>query len=115
MFHQYGIEVAIKKLRPGARFSLLNTEITGWEDPEGREPPTMEEILNQVDHDKKLHDYYLYQKLRFQEFPEGWEQLDMLWHDMDQDRIPGKETSIWYRTIKDIKDKYPKPTEPLEI
>ena len=44
MFHLYGIDVAIKKLRPGANFSLMNTEITGWEDPENREPPTKEEI-----------------------------------------------------------------------
>lgn len=115
MFYQYGIDVAIKKLRPGAKFSLYNMEISGWEDSEGREPPTTEEILAQMEIDKKLHDYYMYQQLRFKEFPEGWQQLEMLWDDIDQGRLPGKETSVWYRTIKDVKDKYPKPTEPLEI
>jgi len=115
MFHQYGIEVAIKKLRPGANFSLINTQITGWEDSENREPPTWEEIEKQMENDKKIHDYYLYQKLRFKEFPEGWQQLEMLWDDIDQGRLPGKETSSWYKAIKDVKDKYPKPTEPLEI
>lgn len=115
MFHQYGIEVAIKKLRPGARFSLMNTVITGWEDPEGREPPTTEEIEKQIEIDKKIHDYYLYQQLRFKEFPEGWIQLEMLWDDMDQGKIPGKDSSEWYRVIKEVKEKYPKPTEPLEI
>ncbi len=115
MFYQYGVEVAIKKLRPGARFSLMNTEITGWEDDEGREPPTWEEIQKQIEIDKKIHDYYLYQQLRFNEYPEGYEQLDLLWNDLDQGRIPGKETSEWYRIIKEVKDKYPKPTEPLEI
>ena len=37
MFYQYGVDVAVKNLRPGARFSLYNLDITGWEDPEGRE------------------------------------------------------------------------------
>ena len=115
MFHQYGVEITIEKLRPGARFSLMNYDIIGWEDPENREPPTRDEIEKQMEIDKKLHDYYLYQQLRFREFPEGWQQLEMLWDDMDQDRIPGKESSIWYKTIKEVKDKYPKPTEPLEI
>ncbi len=115
MFYQYGVEVAVKNLRPGARFSLSNTEIIGWEDPEGREPPTWEEIKKQMEHDKKLYDYYEYQIKRFKEFPEGWQQLEMLWDDMDNERIPGKENSIWYKTIKNVKDKYPKPTEPLEI
>ena len=115
MFYQYGVEVAVKNLRPGARFSLSNTEIIGWEDDEGREPPTWEEIKEQMERDKKLHDYYEYQIKRFKEFPEGWQQLEMLWDDMDKGIIPGKETSSWYKSIKDVKDKYPKPTEPLEI
>ena len=115
MFYQYGVDVAIKKLRPGASFSLMNTEVTGWEDPEGREPPTWEEIQKQIEIDKKIHDYHLYQMLRFKEFPEGWQQLEMLWDDIDQGRIPGKDTSVWYQRIKEVKDKYPKPTEPLEI
>ncbi len=115
MFHQYGIEVAIKKLRPGARFSLVNMEILGWEDDEGRDPPTREEIEKQMEIDKKYYEYYLYQQLRFKEYPEGYEQLDLLWHDLDQGKIPGKESSEWYRIIKEVKEKYPKPTEPLEI
>lgn len=114
MFYQYGVDVAVKKLRPGARFSLYNLDITGWEDPEGREPPTTEEILEQIEKDKKLYDYYIYQQLRFKEFPEGWKQLEMLWDDIDQGRIPGKDSSIWYQKIKEVKEKYPKPTEPLE-
>jgi hypothetical protein len=36
------------------------------------------------------------------------DQLDMLWHMMDQEIIPGKN-SEWYNTIAAIKDKYPKP------
>ena len=37
------------------------------------------------------------------------EQLDMLWHDIDEGRIPGKETSLWYAHLKDVKENNPKP------
>ena len=37
------------------------------------------------------------------------EQLDMLWHDIDEGRLPGKETSKWYAHIKAVKEQYPKP------
>ena len=37
------------------------------------------------------------------------DQLDMLWHDIDEGRIPGKETSLWYAHVKDVKEQHPKP------
>jgi len=43
-------------------------------------------------------------------YPSTSEQLDMLWHDMDEGRIPGKDTSAWYLEIKTIKDTYPSGT-----
>jgi hypothetical protein len=36
------------------------------------------------------------------------EQLDQLWHDMDEGIIPGKEASVWFNKIKEIKDSIPK-------
>jgi len=114
MFKQYGIEVAIQKLRPGASFTLENSDITTWDDPEGRDKPTNEEIHIQLEKDKKEYEYYKYQMIRFKEYPEGYAQLDMLWHDMNNDVIPGKG-GIWYNAIKEIKEKFPKPTEPLEL
>lgn len=44
---------------------------------------------------------------RSQEYPKIEDQLDMLWHMMDQDVIPGKD-SIWYNSIKTVKDTNPK-------
>lgn len=40
-------------------------------------------------------------------YPEVTEQLDMLWHMMDDDIIPGKG-SLWYNLIKNIKNSIPK-------
>jgi hypothetical protein len=41
-------------------------------------------------------------------YPDVTEQLDTLWHDMNSGSIPGKESSNWFKSIKDIKEMYPK-------
>ena len=45
---------------------------------------------------------------RGQQYPKVEDQLDMLLHMMDQDIIPGKD-STWYTTLKTVKDANPKP------
>lgn len=45
---------------------------------------------------------------RVREYPSVNDQLDMLWHMMDAETIPGKNSG-WYNAILDIKTKYPKP------
>lgn len=47
---------------------------------------------------------------RLSEYPPIGDQLDMLWHAMDNDKIPSKWIE-WYNAIKAVKDKYPKPSE----
>ena len=49
-----------------------------------------------------------YRNKRKANYPAIADQLDMLWHLMDDETLPGKG-SDWYNTILDIKDKYPKP------
>ena len=44
----------------------------------------------------------------FRDYPPTSQQLDMLWHDMDEERIPGKHTSEWYARVKSVKDAHPK-------
>lgn len=48
----YGLDIAVKKLRPFAKFQLTNTEITKWEDPTGAPQPTWLEIEAQFLKDK---------------------------------------------------------------
>lgn len=43
---------------------------------------------------------------RNKEYPTIGDQLDMLWHSMDQGEIP--KATQWFNEIKRIKDKYPK-------
>lgn len=36
-------------------------------------------------------------------------QLDMLYHDMKNGFVPGKDTSTWFAHVESIKEQYPKP------
>jgi hypothetical protein len=49
----WGVDVAIKKLRPGANFQLEGTHFTIWNDPLGTQPPSWEEITQQIELDRK--------------------------------------------------------------
>lgn len=63
--HLWGVDVAMKKLRPGAGYTLYGNEITDWNDPIGLEPPTWEEIQEQIAKDKESAQEWL--KNNFQE------------------------------------------------
>ena len=43
-----GIDTAMQVLRPGARWDSNNSTLIEFEDDEGREPPTMEELQEEV-------------------------------------------------------------------
>jgi hypothetical protein len=49
----WGVDVAIKKLRPGASFGLNNMTFTEWHDPSGAEPPSWDEIREQISKDEQ--------------------------------------------------------------
>lgn len=48
----WGVDVALKKLRPNAKFQLEGTNFTAWEDTDGLEPPTWEEVMQQIESDR---------------------------------------------------------------
>ncbi len=48
----FGIDIAIKKLRPGAEFALVDTTIIEWNCPNNSEAPTWDEINEQIEKDK---------------------------------------------------------------
>ena len=51
-----------------------------------------------------------YKFQRKEEYPEIGEQLDMLYHAIDNDSDLKGKFSNFYNTIKSIKEKYPKPS-----
>lgn len=50
---QFGVDKAIKKLRPSAEFELQGNEITKWKDSSGSKPPSWAEISKQLEQDIK--------------------------------------------------------------
>jgi hypothetical protein len=54
----WGVDVAIKKLRPGANFSLNNSTFVFWEDPTGHPPPAWTEVQEQLEKDKQAYNEY---------------------------------------------------------
>ncbi len=103
-----GVDTAIFTLRPGARWDLNNTEFVGWEDDEGRDPPTWDEIQEEVKREVEIYNYYLYERNREKDFPELKDQLDMLYHDIKSGNL---ENGRWVSAIDAVKNLHPKPNE----
>jgi len=59
-----GVDTAIKYLRPDAKFDLYNRTFTRYECPNGSEPPTWEEVEEQINKDVETYNYYLYARNR---------------------------------------------------
>jgi hypothetical protein len=51
--------------------TLSNTTFVGWEDDEGREPPTWEEIQEEIKREVDIYNYYLYERNREKEYPDS--------------------------------------------
>jgi hypothetical protein len=54
IYQLYGINTAMRLLRPGAKWEITNNEFTRWED--SRPCPTMEELQEVMDKIKKFED-----------------------------------------------------------
>ena len=104
-----GIDTAIQTLRPGALYDFHGQEFRRWEDPEGREPPTMTEILSEIHREKQLYDYYSWERERQNQYPDLKDQLDMLYHDIKCGKI---NNGTWINVIESVKVNNPKPNYP---
>ena len=107
-----GVDTAIKALRPGCQYEISMGGAISWNrwwDPNGLKPPSKEEIDKEFAYQEKLAKYYQYAYDRCKEYPDGFEQLDLLWHSINSG-ISLKD-SEWFKVVERIKNKYPKPTE----
>jgi hypothetical protein len=50
---RWGVDLAIRKLRPGCYFMLYDRDFLEWWDPNNRPAPTWDEIIAQVEQDKQ--------------------------------------------------------------
>jgi len=88
---------AIKELCPNSTFSVMNDDYsTLWWDEKNSLPKPTEAEVNAKLAEMETRDSHIYKRSR--EYPSIVEQLDMIYHDIDN----------WKATIKAVKDKYPK-------
>ena len=110
-----GVDTAIEVLRPGARYDISCSGvifINEWQDHEGRESTTSEEIGAEILREKKIYDYYEYERNREKQYPSVKDQLDALYHDLKSGNLNNGE---WIKSIEKIKEDNPKPeTDPPE-
>ena len=100
----------IRTLRPGCTFDASfggGVFYHHYWDPNNLPAPTIEEITEEIDFQKKCKEYYQYAYDRCHEYPDGFEQFDMLWHAINEG--VDLKSSEWFETIRAIKQKYPKP------
>lgn len=110
-FSENDIHEAVRQLRPNYVFFDIsydgNYNFNTFKDSSGLGPPTTEEINNQLKYQKEVAEYYQYAYDRCKDYPDGFEQFDMLWHAINNEE--NLKTSKWFLKIKEIKEKYPKP------
>lgn len=99
------IAQSITDLRPGCTWELPQPDYLTlvWESPEV-EPPTLEEVMAQVEVNRKKYEDTQWLRDRVGEYPSIGDQLDMMYH---AGMMPEELSSI----IASIKARYPKTEE----
>jgi hypothetical protein len=98
---------ALQSLRPGAEWVLRGDDLE-WLDT-NQTKPTEAEITEEITRLQEEYDAKEYARKRAIEYPVLNEQLDMLWHAIDAGKL--NKYSDFYKTLKSVKDKYPKSGE----
>jgi len=118
MSHQYSD--ALRSLVPKAKLSIMNEDYDTlqWDESNTDTKPTKAELDAEI---KRLDRVYLtnrYQRQRTNDisermsgiqtsYPKIGEQLDKLWHDIDEGKLD--KNGEFYKYIKNVKDTFPKP------
>lgn len=106
-----GVNTAIEVLSPSTETFVLNNAVfEEWENDYGIDPPTMEQIDEELERENKIYAYFEYERDREKNYPDGADQLDMLFHDIKNGNI---ENGSWVQSIQKVKDQFPKPEEPM--
>ena len=101
-----GVNTALEELRPGAVYELNNRQFINWRDPNGLPPPSWEEIESIRQKQQIQYLKLQYARDRVKEYLPVSEQLDLLWHAIDQGI--DLKNSEWFYHIKHVKQKFPK-------
>ena len=97
--------LALNSLRPNAEWIMHDLDFSNieWVD-KVQTKPTQEEIDAEIARIESDYESKQYQRNR--KYPSIGEQLDMLWHAMDNNEIPRANT--FYTAIQTVKNAHPK-------
>ncbi len=93
---------AARQFDPEAELSIIGDKIV-WLKPEIA-PVNNEELLRRANEISLRQEY---KNTRKQKYPPIEEQIDMLWHSIDEGKLD--KESDFYKAIKTVKDEFPKP------
>jgi hypothetical protein len=104
MYYNTDLGRGIKRLRPNViKWEIFDQGFSIWEDSSGAEPPTWEEVQIELQRENDRYEYWSYYRSREKELRE---QLDMLFHDIENGSL---DSGAWVSKIREIKNTYPKP------
>jgi alpha-N-acetylglucosamine transferase len=102
------IEKAIKKINPNAEFSVNAEDINQITWHNGTTPIPKADIEAKMNEMANEPEQSNYAQQRRSAYPKIGDQLDMLWHSIDQDAKLKQKYFDFYQAIKSVKVKYPK-------
>ncbi len=99
---------AILKINPNAEVSVIDNDINQITWHNGTTPISKADIEAKMNEMANEPEQSQYAEKRRNAYPEIGDQLDMLWHSIDQDPQLKSKYFDFYEAIKAVKVKYPK-------
>tara|TARA_Y100000816_G_C25974657_1_gene508739 strand:+ start:491 stop:823 length:333 start_codon:yes stop_codon:yes gene_type:complete len=99
---------AIKKINSNAEFIIRGASIEGIEWHNGTTPIPKANIESKMNKMANEPEQSAYAEQRRNAYPPIGDQLDMLWHSIDQNPELKQKYFDFYEAIKQVKVKYPK-------
>jgi len=99
---------AIKKINSNAKFSFFGEDLDNINWSEDTTPIPKADIEAKMNEMANEPEQSAYAEQRRNAYPEIGDQLDMLWHSIDQDPQLKSKYFDFYEAIKAVKVKYPK-------
>ena len=104
----YDVAESIKAINPEAQFEVLGEDLDNITWLNGTAPISKADIQAKQAELQAHYDIKQYQRDRKVEYPEIGDQLDMLWHSIDQDAALKQKYFAFHQAILAIKSKHPK-------
>ena len=102
------VTTAILEINPNAEVSVINNNVNQITWLNGTTPIPVADIEAKINEMANDSEQSKYAEQRRNAYPEIGDQLDMLWHSIDQDPQLKSKYFNFYEAIKAVKVKYPK-------